>query len=58
MLTTDLVSIAKIVKPQGNKGEVAADFLTDFPQRFKDLKKVSGISDSLAEKIYHFIRQD
>ena len=40
MLITDLVSIAKIVKPQGNKGEVAADFLTDFPQRFKDLKKV------------------
>jgi len=40
LLTTDLVSIAKIVKPQGNKGEVAADFLTDFPQRFKDLKKV------------------
>ncbi len=40
MLITDFVSIAKIVKPQGNKGEVAADFLTDFPQRFKDLKKV------------------
>ena len=40
MLTINLVSIAKIVKPQGNKGDVAADLLTDFPQRFKKLKKV------------------
>lgn len=35
-----LVSVARVIKPQGNKGEVAADLLTDFPQRFSHLEKV------------------
>ena len=35
-----LVSVAKVIKPQGNKGEVAAELLTDFPQRFSHLEKV------------------
>ena len=40
MSRNDLVSIAKIIKPQGNKGEVAAELLTDFPQRFQHLQEV------------------
>ncbi|MEW5979176.1 MAG: ribosome maturation factor RimM [Acidobacteriota bacterium] len=36
----ELVTIAKIVRPQGNRGEVAADVLTDFPDRFSRLDRV------------------
>ena len=35
-----LVSVAKVIKPHGNRGEVAAELLTDFPQRFHHLEKV------------------
>ena len=34
------VVIAKIVKPQGNRGEVAAEIWTDFPDRFELVKVV------------------
>jgi 16S rRNA processing protein RimM len=34
------VVIAKIVKPQGNRGEVAAEIWTDFPDRFQLVKEV------------------
>lgn len=34
------LTIARIIKPQGNRGEVGADILTDFPDRFKLLKDV------------------
>ncbi len=40
MSRNELVSVAKVIKPQGNKGEVAAELLTDFPERFHHLKKV------------------
>ena len=33
----DLVAIAKIIKPRGLRGEVVADILTDFPERFDRL---------------------
>jgi 16S rRNA processing protein RimM len=36
----DLVSIAWITRPQGLKGEVVAEILTDFPDRFALLSKV------------------
>ena len=36
----DLVAIARISKPQGRIGEVVAELLTDFPERFDDLEKV------------------
>lgn len=35
-----LVAIARIVKPKGLKGEVVADILTDFPDRFENLESV------------------
>lgn len=37
----DRVSIARIVKSRGVRGEVAADLLTDFPERFEELHSVS-----------------
>lgn len=33
----DLVAVAKIAKPRGLRGEVVADVLTDFPERFEAL---------------------
>lgn len=34
------VIIARILRPRGNKGEVAAELLTDFPERLTKLKEV------------------
>ena len=34
------LAIARIVKPQGRRGEVAAEILTDFPARFDNLRQV------------------
>ena len=37
----ELISVARIARPQGIRGEVIADLLTDFPDRFADLVEVS-----------------
>jgi len=42
----DLVTIAKIVKTRGLRGELVADILTDFPDRFDHLKKVFAVKPS------------
>lgn len=34
----DLISVARIARPQGLRGEVVAALLTDFPERFAKLK--------------------
>ena len=42
------VALARILRARGNKGEVAVELLTDFPQRLKELKEVylgDGASD-------------
>jgi 16S rRNA processing protein RimM len=39
----DLVAIAKIARPKGLKGEVFADVLTDFPERFEGLENVAAV---------------
>ncbi|MEP7149719.1 MAG: ribosome maturation factor RimM [Acidobacteriota bacterium] len=39
----ELVAIAKIIKPRGLRGEVAADILTHFPQRFEGLENVIAV---------------
>ena len=36
----DLIAIARIARPQGIRGEVIADLLTDFPERFAQLDEV------------------
>src|SRR5262249_52321040 len=43
-MTADLIAVARIVKVRGLRGEVAADVLTDFPERFADLNEVVGIA--------------
>ncbi len=37
---SELVAIARIAKPRGLRGEVVADVLTDFPERFENLEEV------------------
>lgn len=39
----DLVAIAKVARPKGLKGEVFADVLTDFPERFEGLVDVIAV---------------
>jgi len=39
-MDTELISIGRIVGSHGYKGTVKVELLTDFPERFKDLKKV------------------
>jgi 16S rRNA processing protein RimM len=34
------VQVARILRPRGNKGEVVAELLTDFPERFSNLKQI------------------
>ncbi len=38
-----LVAVAKIVRPRGLKGEVVAEILTDFPERFETLETVTAV---------------
>ena len=40
----DLIVVAHIVKTRGLRGEVVADLLTDFPDRFENLKSLIGLS--------------
>jgi len=42
-MNSDLVAVAKIVKSRGLRGELAADLLTDFPERFEDLETVVAL---------------
>jgi len=41
---SELVVIARAVKPRGLKGEIVAELLTDFPDRFEDLDEVVILS--------------
>ena len=45
MNSSDLVAIANIVKTRGLKGEVVADILTDFPERFEMLDTVTAVRE-------------
>lgn len=46
-----LVSVARAVKTRGLKGEVVADLLTDFPERFEALERVIGQSPNGARQV-------
>src|SRR5688572_26015254 len=48
---SDLVLIARAVKTHGLKGEVVAELLTDFPERFEDLDEVVLVSPHGEKKI-------
>lgn len=38
--TGEWLAVARIARPQGRRGEVAADLLTDFPERLEKLQRV------------------
>ena|SRR2546423_4436927 len=40
----ELVAVARAVKTRGLRGELVADLLTDFPERFEGLKRLVAIS--------------
>ena len=42
----ELVAIARIVRTRGLKGEVVAEILTDFPERFETLETVTAVRPS------------
>jgi 16S rRNA processing protein RimM len=42
-MTEELVAIAKLVKSRGLRGEMVADVLTDFPERFDALETVIAL---------------
>jgi 16S rRNA processing protein RimM len=42
--SSELVIIARAVKPRGLKGEVVAELLTDFPERFEDVDELVLVS--------------
>lgn len=55
--TKALITVGEIVNTQGNRGEVRVLPLTDFPERFKNMKKVRLQKDGridyyLIEKVY------
>jgi 16S rRNA processing protein RimM len=45
-LDSELVAIAKIVRTRGLRGEVVAEVLTDFPERFEGLENVTAVRPS------------
>ncbi len=40
---SDLIIVARAVRPRGLKGELVADVLTDFPERFERVEELSGV---------------
>ncbi|MGH9871156.1 MAG: ribosome maturation factor RimM [Pyrinomonadaceae bacterium] len=42
----DLIIVARAVKTRGLKGELVADLLTDFPERFQQVSELTGVSPS------------
>jgi len=39
----DLIIVARAVRPRGLKGELVADVLTDFPERFAGITELTGV---------------
>jgi 16S rRNA processing protein RimM len=39
----ELVAVARVAKPRGIRGEVIADLLTDFPERFEGVGMVTAV---------------
>ena len=44
LASSELVIIARAVKPRGLKGEIVAELLTDFPERFEDVDELVLVS--------------
>lgn len=48
--TDDLIVVAHIAKTRGLRGEVVADLMTDFPDRFEHLESLVGIGPDQAQR--------
>jgi len=46
----DLIVVAHIAKTRGLRGEVVADLMTDFPDRFEHLESLIGIGPDQAQR--------
>jgi 16S rRNA processing protein RimM len=51
------ITVARLLKPRGNKGELAAQLLTDFPERLTKLKEVF-LSDPKSKSEPHAVSVD
>jgi 16S rRNA processing protein RimM len=49
--SSELVIIARAVKPRGLKGELVAELLTDFPERFEDIEELVLVSPKGERKV-------
>ena len=48
----DLVAIARVAKPRGLRGEMVAEILTDFPERFESVSAITAVlSDGATERL-------
>lgn len=45
-----LIIVARAVKTRGLKGEIVADLLTDFPERFERVSRLSGVGPEGEQK--------
>ena len=61
-LEDPLVVIARAVKTRGLKGEIVAEILTDFPERFEKVRRLTAISPRGERKIVelesHWFQKD
>ena len=48
--TDSLVCVARAVRARGLKGEVVADLLTDFPERFEAIDRVTALSPAGSQR--------
>ncbi|MGH9669657.1 MAG: ribosome maturation factor RimM [Terriglobales bacterium] len=46
MAEKDFVTVARVVRSQGRRGEVAAELLTDFPERFAERRRLFALDAS------------
>ena len=46
----ELVAVARVAKARGVRGEVAADLLTDFPDRFEGLERLISVAPATGER--------
>ena len=48
----EFITIARVAKVQGRRGEVAADIHTDFPERFAERKRLFALTSSGRREVH------
>lgn len=51
MNSENLVAIAKLAKSRGLRGEMVGEVLTDFPERFENLRRVFAVCDGKVSEL-------